>query len=286
MSVNFPGHGRQRMLVMGIGMQAASATFQSIMDRVLVGLEGFTANYIDDLTIFSDTWEEHLAHVAMVLDRLASAGFPLRPKKCHIGVREVEFLGYVVSADGHRPSPGNTAAIVNLVFPEHPDSMRSWIGLITFYNSCIPWCALLLEPLQARVLARRTGPASPAEREAFHALQKALTDHDGPVLIRPNMADTLLLLAGRRLHAGALSHPACALLCSAPRGGRHGGRLVGPSGQPPCGAFAAQRLPARGLPSGSSLGRGGPDRGSSRGRRRVSSGCAFALPGSLAPASP
>jgi hypothetical protein len=61
----------------------------------------------------------------LLLDRLASAGFTLRPKKCHIGVREVEFLGYIADAEGHRPSPANTAAITSLDFPEHPDAMRS-----------------------------------------------------------------------------------------------------------------------------------------------------------------
>jgi hypothetical protein len=86
---------------------------------VLRGLEGFTASYIDDLTIFSATWEEHLVHDARVLDRLASAGFTLRPKKCHIGVREVEFLGYVADAEGHRPSPANVAPITEMAFPEH-----------------------------------------------------------------------------------------------------------------------------------------------------------------------
>jgi hypothetical protein len=186
MSVNFAGHGRFRMLVMGMGMQVASATFQFIMDRVLRGLEGFTASYIDDLTIFSNTWEEHLSHVARVLDRLASTGFTLRPKKCHIGVCEVVFLGYVAGSDGHWPSPANTATITNMAFPEHPDAMRSWIGLITFYSNSIPRWALLLAPRQDRVNQRRTGPPGDAELASFTALRDTLADPKGPVLARPD----------------------------------------------------------------------------------------------------
>ena len=189
MSVNFPGHGRFRMLAMAMGMQAASATFQSIMDRVLRGLESFTASYIDDLTIFSNTWEEHLSHVALVLDRLASAGFTLRPKKCHIGVREVEFLGYIADGEGHRPSSANTAAIAGMSFPEHPDAMRSWIGLVNFYSNSIPRCAILMEKLQDRVNQRRTGPPSGEELAAFITLRDTLADPKGPVLGRPDFED-------------------------------------------------------------------------------------------------
>jgi hypothetical protein len=158
------------------------------MDRVLRGLEHFTASYIDDLTMFSNSWDEHLSHVALVLNRLTSAGFTLRPKKCHIGigVREVEFLGYIADANGHRPSPANTAAITSMAFPEHPDAMRSWIRLVNVYCNCIPRCAILLESPQDRVHQRRTGLPTDVELAAFHALRDALFNPDGPVLARPD----------------------------------------------------------------------------------------------------
>jgi len=55
---------------MPFGLQGAPATFQRLMDRVVQGLEMCSAVYLDDLVIFSKTWEEHLQHVREVLQRL------------------------------------------------------------------------------------------------------------------------------------------------------------------------------------------------------------------------
>ena len=71
------------MNVMCMGLQGASSLFQRCMDKVLRGLDDFVVNYLDDVLIGSDTWEEHVQHVGEVLGRLAHAGFTLRPKKCH-----------------------------------------------------------------------------------------------------------------------------------------------------------------------------------------------------------
>ena len=52
---------------MPFGLQGAPATFQRLMDRMLRGMESFAAAYLDDVVIFSETWEEHLRHVEEVL---------------------------------------------------------------------------------------------------------------------------------------------------------------------------------------------------------------------------
>ena len=52
------------------------------MDHLLVGVEEFTAAYLDDLIIFSESWEEHLSHVEGVLKWLRAARLTVKPKKC------------------------------------------------------------------------------------------------------------------------------------------------------------------------------------------------------------
>ena len=74
------------MTAMPMGMQAASATFQRTMDVLLRDL-AFAVGFIDDVLIFSETWEDHLLHVAAVLDRVGGAGFTFNPAKCEIGKR-------------------------------------------------------------------------------------------------------------------------------------------------------------------------------------------------------
>ena len=48
---------------MAFGLQGAPATFQMMMDKLLDGLGSFTNAYLDDLVIYSSTWEEHLQHL-------------------------------------------------------------------------------------------------------------------------------------------------------------------------------------------------------------------------------
>ena len=53
--------------VMPFGLQGAPGTFQMLMDKVVPGPEMFSAVYLDDLIIFSETWEKHLQHICAVL---------------------------------------------------------------------------------------------------------------------------------------------------------------------------------------------------------------------------
>ena len=81
---------------MPFGLQGAPATFQRMMDRLLDGLGGFTGAYLDDLVVFSQSWEEHLHHLDSVLTRLREAGLTAKPKKCQFGMAQCAYLGHVV----------------------------------------------------------------------------------------------------------------------------------------------------------------------------------------------
>ena len=66
--------GLYEFTTMTFGLQGAPATFQRLMNRVLQGMDKFAAAYIDDVAIYSETWEEHLKHLDQVLERLRRAG--------------------------------------------------------------------------------------------------------------------------------------------------------------------------------------------------------------------
>ena len=59
-----------------------------MMDHLIQGLEGFTAAYLDDLVIYSSTWEEHLKHLHLVFQRLQKAGLTAKPKKCQFAMQQ------------------------------------------------------------------------------------------------------------------------------------------------------------------------------------------------------
>lgn len=80
---------------MPFGLHGAPATFERLMDQVLAGTNGYAAAYLDDVIIYSASWEDHVRHVRDVLDRIESAGLTINPAKCAIAKREAEYLGYV-----------------------------------------------------------------------------------------------------------------------------------------------------------------------------------------------
>ena len=114
-------HGHFEFVRMPFGLTNAPASFQRLMDRVLEQEIGdFVQVYLDDIIIYSETWEEHLIHLNKVLERLEKAGLKLSKEKCKFGETELEFLGHIISRDGIKPDPNKIEKIKNWPTPEGP----------------------------------------------------------------------------------------------------------------------------------------------------------------------
>ena len=75
--------GKFQFVRMPFGLRNTPASFQRCMDRTLGHLLGSTSTYIDDVLVFSNSWEEHLVHVRQVLEALAEIGLTLsQPSVC------------------------------------------------------------------------------------------------------------------------------------------------------------------------------------------------------------
>ena len=89
--------------VMPFGLHGAPATFQRMMDNLLTGAEEYAAAYLDDLVIYSDTWEQHLVCLRGILQRLRRAGLTAKPSKCKIAAARCSYLGHIVGNGEVRP---------------------------------------------------------------------------------------------------------------------------------------------------------------------------------------
>lgn len=69
-----------RFRIMQFGLHRAAVTFQRLVDEVLRGAEDYVAAYIDDIVIFSRTWEEHVQHLAEVFECIQSAALVINAK--------------------------------------------------------------------------------------------------------------------------------------------------------------------------------------------------------------
>ena len=93
--------GKYEYLKVPFGLAQAPAYFQKLMNKVLDGLN-FTLAYLDDVIIFSETADQHLKHIQIVLTRLKQANLKLK-KSVHFSKKNFTYLGHLLSTDGIKP---------------------------------------------------------------------------------------------------------------------------------------------------------------------------------------
>jgi hypothetical protein len=123
---------------MPFGLQGVPASFQRLMDTILAGVHEFAAAYLDDVVIYSNTWQDHLDHLEQVFGRIRGAGLTINPKKCALGQKEVSYLGYVIGEGVIRPQVEKVDAMRNCTPPTTKKKVRSFLGLAGWYRRFIP----------------------------------------------------------------------------------------------------------------------------------------------------
>ena len=178
--------------VMPFGLCNAPATFQRLMESVLAGLtRKFCVVYIDDILVFSRTFEEHLIHLRQVMERLDRAGLRLKPKKCNFVRERVEYLGHVISKHGIEVDPAKIEAVRGFPQPTNLKALRSFLGLASYYGRFVPNFSKVAGPLH--LLTRKDAPFvwTSSCQQAFDLLKRLLTE--APVLAYPDFKHEFIL---------------------------------------------------------------------------------------------
>ncbi|GFW08319.1 retrovirus-related Pol polyprotein from transposon 17.6 [Trichonephila clavipes] len=173
--------GLYEFKVMPFGLCNAPATFERMMDNLLRHFKWtMCLCYLDDIIVFSETFEDHLIRLRLVLKCLQEAGLKLNSKKCLFAAQEVKILGHLVSSNGVRPDPDKIKAVRNFPTPKNIHDIRSFLGLCSYFRRFIKGFCYLAEPLQSLLKSGVEFHWGPEEVEAFNSLKKALTSD--PVL--------------------------------------------------------------------------------------------------------
>jgi len=115
-------YGLYEFNVMPFGLTGAPGLFQRLMENVLKGLQfEICLIYLDDVVIFSSSFNEHLQRLRLVFDRFRESGLKLKLTKCHFAGRSVKCLGHIVSDKG----------IMNA------RDVKSFLGLASYYRRFI-----------------------------------------------------------------------------------------------------------------------------------------------------
>ncbi len=133
---------------MPFGLQNAPSTFQRLMTCCFGDLNYINLLiYLDDIIVFSKTFEEHLERLQVVFNRLREHGLKLKPSKCHLMKREVQYLGHVVSAEGIRTDPEKINAVADWKRPTNRKEVQQFLGFTGYYRRFVGGYAKLVAPL-------------------------------------------------------------------------------------------------------------------------------------------
>ena len=154
------------------GLCNAPATFSRLMDRILAGLHWETCLfYLDDI-VFSSTWEEHLAQLRQVFERLRHAKLKLGADKCTFAAKEVSYLGHRVTEEGLLP---DSSLLGEIPPPKTATEVRSVLGLAGYYRRYVKNFAAIAGPLHAVTRKDAVFHWSAECQAAFDKLKKLLT---------------------------------------------------------------------------------------------------------------
>ena len=189
---------------MPFGTTGAPAIFQNCMNAVLGDVRHFALAFVDDIIVFSETFEDHVEHLREVLNRLRKANLKLKISKCKFVKKQLNYLGHIISDEGISVDPEKVAVMENLKPPENIREVRSFLGMASYYRKYVPNFSKIAKPLTALTKKNARFKWTTDAQAAFESLKQALLQ--APILAFPDISKPFKLYTDASQYAmGAFS---------------------------------------------------------------------------------
>ena len=177
---------------MPFGLSNAPGTFQRLMNHVLQEyLDEFLTVYIDDIVIYSETFEKHLIHLEKTFRKIKEANLTLGLEKCEFAKEKLKFLGHEISKEGIQSDPDKIVKIQEFKRPGTVKEVRQFLGLTSYYRRFINNFSKIARPINS-LLNKDIGFEWKEEQEkAFEELKKRLMET--PVLQYPDFNRSFII---------------------------------------------------------------------------------------------
>ncbi len=171
-----------------MGLRNSPAFAQSVIEAVLVDIPQVEV-YIDDIGIWSNSWEEHVEVLKTVFSRLQEAGFSVNPLKCEIAVEQSDFLGHWLTPRGVSPWQKKIQAVLDLDRPKTASDVRTFVGLLNWYRDFWPRRSHLLAPFTSLLSGLSGNKRAPIQwtdelERCFNEVKKVISEQT--LLVYPN----------------------------------------------------------------------------------------------------
>ena len=110
------------------------------MEQCLEGVrDDICIPYLDDVIVYGKDFDSHLADIQRVLRRLRENGIKLKPSKCELFKKRVNYLGHIVSNDRYQIDTFNVRALNTLrqCNPKTVGEVRHILGLLYYYRKYV-----------------------------------------------------------------------------------------------------------------------------------------------------
>ena len=169
---------------MPFGLRNGPSIFQQVMQGILSPyLWLFCLVYIDDIVVYSKSYEEHIKHLDLVLGAVEKAGITLSPSKCHLFYGSILLLGHKVSRLGLSTHLEKVNAILALDRPKKLSQLQTFLGMVVYFSAFIPYYASICTPLFQLLRKGKRWHWGAEEEHAFESAKTAL--QSSPVLGHP-----------------------------------------------------------------------------------------------------
>ncbi|XP_068241185.1 uncharacterized protein [Palaemon carinicauda] len=175
--------GLYQCRVMPFGLRNAPSCFQRLMNKVLAGISNCVV-YLDDIVIFSKTWEEHLQTLRKVLRALQKANLVINLKECTFGGTEITYLGHQVGRGKIMPKDANICAIQEMPYPRTKKEAQRFLGMVQYFRRFVPNFSQVAAPITDLFKGKKLFCCTDECRAAYDHLKGILMSR--PVLRAPD----------------------------------------------------------------------------------------------------
>ncbi|CAM8978287.1 unnamed protein product [Rhodiola kirilowii] len=170
---------------MSFGLCNAPGTFQRVVTSIFSDMIGiFIEVFMDDFTIYGNTFDACLDNLSTVLARCVSMNLVLNYEKCHFMVTHGVVLGHIVSQEGIEVDKAKIDLIMTLPYPSTVRDIQSFLGHAGFYQWFIKDFSKKALPLSTLLQKEVPFEFTDACKEAFDDLKEALTST--PIIQTPD----------------------------------------------------------------------------------------------------
>ncbi|GFR94327.1 transposon Ty3-I Gag-Pol polyprotein [Elysia marginata] len=162
--------GRCKWLRLPFGLKCSPEIFQKIMDQMLEGIDGAFA-IMDDILIAGKDLQHHDEILKKVLRRATDYNLKLNLEKVRIRQKSVGYCGHVISAEGLKADPEKIKAVREMPRPHDKESLRRFLGFVTYLGKFIPNLSQEDQPLRQLLKAENIFQWEDQQKKAFDKLK-------------------------------------------------------------------------------------------------------------------